>query len=184
MDSHKAAHRPSCKESSEQSISLLGRDPRRGLGGKLGQKLLGALQLEPEARKTGRRRAGRADQILWIRPRLLSFRRPCLSECHLGKYLRDREPRLELLLSPTLNARCLCQSCSAWSVNSPSSMCLSSWEVERLPSARSAAFVHRLCRGEDSAEVRAGEMKRTPRFLPARPGTTILKTHCPQTSES
>eukprot|EP00439_Symbiodinium_sp_Y106_P080378 s923_g19.t1 len=89
----------------------------RGLGGKLGQKLLGALQLEPEA--------------------------------------------------PTAELQKVSLS-----------------ELQRLVGEQSAAFVHRLCRGEDSDEVRAGEMKRTPRFLPARPGTTILKTHCPQTSES
>ncbi|OLP85730.1 hypothetical protein AK812_SmicGene33233 [Symbiodinium microadriaticum] len=66
---------------------------RRGLGGKLGQKLLGALQLEPEA--------------------------------------------------PTAELQKVSLS-----------------ELQRLVGEQSAAFVHRLCRGEDSDEVRAGEMKR------------------------
>ena len=54
----------------------------------------------PRLQKAGK--MGGAKQILWIRPLLLSFRRPCfLSECHIARYLRDRQPRLELLLLST-----------------------------------------------------------------------------------
>ena len=94
---------------------ITGAPPRKG-------EQRGASAREPEARPWRQARAealgraatgargsrklgkwgGGAKQILWIRPLLLSFRRPCfLSECHIARYLRDRQPRLELLLLST-----------------------------------------------------------------------------------